>query len=1142
MPIQIPQWTEFLSCQVCFHVFDEGHHRPISLACGHTVCRTCLCNLPQKRCPFDQNTIAKDISELPVNYALLQLVGAAVPDTDTLPSEGISDHVKHYNASKRCIEELALHLKPVSAADQKLNTTCLSSNGSEPNNGILSRPMQRKLVTLVNCQLVEDEGRARAIRAARSLGERTVTELILQHQNPQQLSANLWAAVRARGCQFLGPAMQEEVLKLILLALEDGSALSRKVLVLFVVQRLEKHYPQASKTAIGHVVQLLYRASCFKVSKRDEESSLMQLKEEFRSYEALRREHDSQIVQIAMEAGLRIAPDQWSSLLYGDTSHKSHMQSIIDKLQTPQSFSQSVNELIITLQRTGDPCGLQRLHPHLEFLASVDPNPDAPSPSWENLEAVMKAIKTVVQGLVDFIQSNGSKHLEILTLPNLRYKTSMCRDLVQRGTCPRGGNCTFAHSQDELEKYRARNKRLGKGQFLPTTTSALTPKEKLALESVTKTTAEKLLAAEISKSGSSIDTISTDKQGTITSPSGLPQKLAVTHEPSCLPGAMTNMSISTSQASMVPTSMTPHIQTMTGSLGPHVSSFTQSRSQGCYPPEYYQSCQSTVPMMAMPRMMSYGPTCYQHQTMPPGYRPSVYGMMPPQQCPYQTGMEYNMTSRCPPQQPPPPPYPGSCMSYDMCQQAHSNLNPYAEPFMVGPHPSGQQFCCHSDDHRCLVPPHGQAQILTNLHQRRTEILTRLHKCNSTTSKKSWSGAETTFAEWGSEKSIGRMTGSSQSIPDAASATKIPSLASRETHSGWDSDYQNWSVGDNTSSSWTKSKDTRVGSSDIVADCPDVWNEKFVLAVNQGNEQDTGSDTTDFMLNWLKDIPDDPMPVEQVPIPTQKISKTKRTVSQSSERKSVYAPATSYHQDYQTITEKNVMGDNDEDEDDIEIDYRRLSIASDGDDIIIPFDSKPIVSKFGPISRVKPKLQKSTDPVQATADENMMTSVTSSLNRKPQVYPTNRVASRTVNQPISAVLDEDNASACTGYSRIVNYPPNVKSCVKKEIARLEEKALNANTEDEWLACELQAVELQISLTNKSTGNLTSEDLTGTKHWAKYGYDSPQAGYTEWTDLDKALQAQKKETECLKNRKNQEKEDRLLAQKLVLEELNASGPSS
>lgn len=64
----------------------------------------------------------------------------------------------------------------------------------------------------------------------------------------------------------------------------------------------------------------------------------MQLKEEFRTYEALRREHDAQIVQIATEAGLRIAPEQWSSLLYGDTAHKSHMQSIIDKVIIAQQY------------------------------------------------------------------------------------------------------------------------------------------------------------------------------------------------------------------------------------------------------------------------------------------------------------------------------------------------------------------------------------------------------------------------------------------------------------------------------------------------------------------------------------------------------------------------------------------------------------------------------------------------------------------------------------------------------------------------------------------------------------------------------------------------------------------------------------
>ncbi|XP_063795754.1 roquin-1 isoform X5 [Pseudophryne corroboree] len=456
MPVQAPQWTDFLSCPICTQTFDETIRKPISLGCGHTVCKMCLNKLHRKACPFDQTTINTDIELLPVNSALLQLVGAQVPEQQPITlCSGVED-TKHYEEARKCVEELALYLKPLSTArGVGLNSTTQS---------VLSRPMQRKLVTLVHCQLVEEEGRIRAMRAARSLGERTVTELILQHQNPQQLSSNLWAAVRARGCQFLGPAMQEEALKLVLLALEDGSALSRKVLVLFVVQRLEPRFPQASKTSIGHVVQLLYRASCFKVTKRDEDSSLMQLKEEFRTYEALRREHDSQIVQIAMEAGLRIAPDQWSSLLYGDQSHKSHMQSIIDKLQTPASFAQSVQELTIALQRTGDPANLNRLRPHLELLANIDPSPDAPPPTWEQLENGLVAVKTVVHGLVDYIQNHSKKGTDqqqvsearsyhIIQPPqHSKYKTYMCRDMKQRGGCPRGASCTFAHSQEELEK------------------------------------------------------------------------------------------------------------------------------------------------------------------------------------------------------------------------------------------------------------------------------------------------------------------------------------------------------------------------------------------------------------------------------------------------------------------------------------------------------------------------------------------------------------------------------------------------------------------------------------------------------------------------------------------------------------------
>ncbi|XP_014222745.1 uncharacterized protein LOC106649694 isoform X1 [Trichogramma pretiosum] len=465
MPIQAPQWTEFLSCPACCNDFDVAVRGPISLGCGHTICYTCLTSLPRKQCPFDQSPINTEIEKLPVNEALLQLVGNSIPSnnvSETFQSLLSPEDYAHYLVAKQCIEELALYLKP-----------CQVTSNNATGIGIVSRPMQRKLVTLVGCQLVEPEGRARAVRAARSLGERSVTELILQHQNPQQLSANLWAAVRARGCQFLGPGMQEEVLKLVLLALEDGSALSRKVLVMFVVQRLEPQFPQASKTSIGHVVQLLYRASCFKVSKREGDSSLMQLKEEFRTYEALRREHDAQIVQIATESGLRIAPDQWSALLYGDTGRKSHMQSIIDKLQTPQSFAQSVQELVTALLKTPDPVQLSSLRPHLELLAAIDPSPESEPPSWVDTRAALEAINIVVTALVDFIQQHGNRN-KSQDSPSInygngcngnggsgmsRYKVSMCRDLILRGSCPRTTSCTFAHSESELEKYRAKSRK-----------------------------------------------------------------------------------------------------------------------------------------------------------------------------------------------------------------------------------------------------------------------------------------------------------------------------------------------------------------------------------------------------------------------------------------------------------------------------------------------------------------------------------------------------------------------------------------------------------------------------------------------------------------------------------------------------------
>ncbi|RWS29458.1 hypothetical protein B4U80_04558 [Leptotrombidium deliense] len=405
--------NDFMQCPICFNAFSL-QRKPVTLICSHTCCLSCLKSL--QYCPFDQTVINRDLPENEAILALLNNRLFAEDVTSKLSSQCVfgvePEDLLYYCKSVECVKQMAVFLKPQPTIIQSTNHATLS----------LSRPMQRKLISLLHCQLVEGEGRSRAARNARSIGERALSELLIKHQDPHTLSAKLWAAVRSRGCQFLGPAMQEEVLRLVLLALEDGSALSRKVLVMFVVQRLSPHFPhQASKTAIGHVIQLLYRASCFKLTKREGDSSLMQLKEEYCSYEALRREHDTQIISIALEAGLRISPDQCSSLLYGDTAHKSHMQSIIDKLQSSQSFHQSIQELVIALQRTGDPGGLSALKEHFERLAQFDASPKSGEvqiclstcfnsyshPTHQELSLILESSKTVTFCLVDFLQQFG---------------------------------------------------------------------------------------------------------------------------------------------------------------------------------------------------------------------------------------------------------------------------------------------------------------------------------------------------------------------------------------------------------------------------------------------------------------------------------------------------------------------------------------------------------------------------------------------------------------------------------------------------------------------------------------------------------------------------------------------------------------
>lgn len=54
MPIQSPPWTDYMVCPVCTKEFAANQRAPITLGCGHSICKNCLTTVPRKQCPYDQ--------------------------------------------------------------------------------------------------------------------------------------------------------------------------------------------------------------------------------------------------------------------------------------------------------------------------------------------------------------------------------------------------------------------------------------------------------------------------------------------------------------------------------------------------------------------------------------------------------------------------------------------------------------------------------------------------------------------------------------------------------------------------------------------------------------------------------------------------------------------------------------------------------------------------------------------------------------------------------------------------------------------------------------------------------------------------------------------------------------------------------
>lgn len=79
-------------CPVCWDSFDDGAHMPRILRCGHTVCESCLENLPVDsrlgqrclNCPECRSPcLWRGVRELPKNFILLRAMNKSAQATGT---------------------------------------------------------------------------------------------------------------------------------------------------------------------------------------------------------------------------------------------------------------------------------------------------------------------------------------------------------------------------------------------------------------------------------------------------------------------------------------------------------------------------------------------------------------------------------------------------------------------------------------------------------------------------------------------------------------------------------------------------------------------------------------------------------------------------------------------------------------------------------------------------------------------------------------------------------------------------------------------------------------------------------------------------------------------------------------------------
>lgn len=87
--------SNVFNCPVCWLKYNKNIHMPISLSCGHVVCKLCINKLMINSntliCSLDKNSIVIDLNNLPICFTIL----------DHMPEDNYSEFACKNHPNKR---------------------------------------------------------------------------------------------------------------------------------------------------------------------------------------------------------------------------------------------------------------------------------------------------------------------------------------------------------------------------------------------------------------------------------------------------------------------------------------------------------------------------------------------------------------------------------------------------------------------------------------------------------------------------------------------------------------------------------------------------------------------------------------------------------------------------------------------------------------------------------------------------------------------------------------------------------------------------------------------------------------------------------------------------------------------------------